>query len=112
MSLSDESITCPSDYSEALDFDPELAAIMERDSLTRIRLPYGDAGARLVTDFRPVQQVCSDQRFSRARSGHRALTPHPARSRDTSAGAERTPLTATEPQTGHLRGRRADCFSG
>ncbi|WP_235459214.1 hypothetical protein [Streptomyces olivochromogenes] len=56
MSMSDESITCPFDYSEALDFDPELAAIMERDSLTRIRLPYGDAGAWLVTGFRSVQR--------------------------------------------------------
>ncbi|MGW7409345.1 cytochrome P450 [Streptomyces sp. NPDC054833] len=80
MSTSDESITCPFDYSDALDFDPELAAIMERDSLTRIRLPYGDVGAWLVTGFRSVQQVCSDQRFSRAQiMGHDypRMTPEP-----------------------------------
>ncbi|MEU2427511.1 hypothetical protein ABZ619_42150 [Streptomyces sp. NPDC007851] len=53
--MSDESITGPFDYSEALDSDPELAAIMERDSPTHVRLPYGDAGAWLVSGFRSVQ---------------------------------------------------------
>lgn len=66
MTMSEEPKVCPFDYSEALDFDPELAAVMERESLGRIRLPYGESDAWLVTGFRAVQQVTIDQRLSRA----------------------------------------------
>ncbi|MFI5689635.1 cytochrome P450 [Streptomyces sp. NPDC051636] len=80
MTTNDEPVTCPFSYSEALEFDPELAALMERESPTRIRLPYGDADAWLVTDFQSVQTVTSDRRFSRARImgyDYPRMTPEP-----------------------------------
>ncbi|MEU8540761.1 cytochrome P450 [Streptomyces sp. NPDC048717] len=80
MTSGNEAIRCPFDYSEALDFDPSLAELMARDSPTRIRLPYGDADAWLVTDFDGVRQVTTDQRFSRAGiigSDYPRLTPEP-----------------------------------
>ncbi|GAA5026694.1 cytochrome P450 [Streptomyces siamensis] len=61
-----ESPTCPFDYSEALDFDPVLANLMRRDAPARIRLPYGEADAWLVTGFDAVKHVTTDQRLSRA----------------------------------------------
>ncbi|AVH57201.1 MULTISPECIES: cytochrome P450 [Streptomyces] len=61
-----ETAVCPFDFSEALEFDPALAEFMNRDSPTRIRLPYGDADAWLVTDFDSVKRVTTDQRLSRA----------------------------------------------
>ncbi|MER6979780.1 cytochrome P450 [Streptomyces carpinensis] len=61
-----EPITCPFDYSEALEFDPALADLMRRGSPARIRLPYGDADAWLITGFESVKQVTTDQRLSRA----------------------------------------------
>ncbi|MFH8534738.1 cytochrome P450 [Streptomyces tendae] len=73
-------ITCPFDFSEALDFDPSLAELMARDRPTRIRLPYGDADAWLVTGFDDVRQVTTDHRFSRAAIMARdypRLTPEP-----------------------------------
>ncbi|MER7841862.1 cytochrome P450 [Streptomyces sp. NPDC096040] len=80
MTSGDEAITCPFDFSEGLEFDPSLAALMDRDSIARIRLPYGDADAWLVTGFEGVQQVTTDQRFSRAGimgSDFPRLTPEP-----------------------------------
>ncbi|MGW9025327.1 cytochrome P450 [Streptomyces sp. NPDC055722] len=80
MTASGEAITCPFDFSEGLDFDPALAALMARDSITRIRLPYGDAEAWLVTGFEGVRQVTTDHRFSRAGimgSDYPRLTPEP-----------------------------------
>ncbi|MFC3572338.1 cytochrome P450 [Streptomyces yaanensis] len=80
MAPSGEAITCPFDFSKDLDFDPSLAALMARDSITRIRLPYGDADAWLVTGFDEVRQVTTDQRFSRAGivgSDYPRLTPEP-----------------------------------
>jgi cytochrome P450 len=75
-----ETATCPFDFSEGLDFDPALADLMSRSSLSRIRLPYGDAEAWLVTGFDGVRQVTTDPRFSRAGiMGHNypRLTPEP-----------------------------------
>ncbi|GGN88839.1 biflaviolin synthase CYP158A2 [Streptomyces albiflavescens] len=80
MTPGDKAITCPFDFSEGLDFDPSLAALMDRDSITRIRLPYGDADAWLVTGFEGVQQVTTDHRFSRAgilEHDYPRLTPEP-----------------------------------
>ncbi|GGJ41822.1 cytochrome P450 [Streptomyces brasiliensis] len=71
---------CPFDFSKGLEFDPSLAALMARDSITRIRLPYGDADAWLVTGFDAVRQVTTDQRFSRAGiigTDYPRLTPEP-----------------------------------
>ncbi|MFF5012124.1 cytochrome P450 [Streptomyces sp. NPDC001165] len=75
-----ETITCPFDFSEALDFDPALAELMQRRSPARIRLPYGDADAWLITSFDSVKQVTTDPRFSRAGIiGHDypRMTPEP-----------------------------------
>ncbi|MEU2625283.1 cytochrome P450 [Streptomyces sp. NPDC007157] len=80
MTSGDEAITCPFDFSEGLEFDPSLTALMDRGSIARIRLPYGDADAWLVTGFEGVQQVTTDQRFSRAGimgSDFPRLTPEP-----------------------------------
>ncbi|MET8647433.1 cytochrome P450 [Streptomyces sp. NPDC004096] len=80
MTSSGEAITCPFDFSTALEFDPTLAALMARESITRIRLPYGDADAWLVTGFEGVRQVTTDQRFSRAGImgfDYPRLTPEP-----------------------------------
>ncbi|RPE43952.1 cytochrome P450 [Streptomyces sp. Ag109_O5-1] len=80
MAADNETITCPFDFSEALDFDPSLADLMERRSPARIRLPYGSADAWLVTGFDAVKQVTTDARFSRAGIiGHDypRMTPEP-----------------------------------
>ncbi|MFG2964039.1 MULTISPECIES: cytochrome P450 [unclassified Streptomyces] len=80
MAADNETITCSFDFSEALDFDPELAALMRRRSPARIRLPYGAADAWLVTGFDAVKQVTIDPRFSRAGViGHDypRMTPEP-----------------------------------
>ncbi|MFF2851254.1 cytochrome P450 [Streptomyces sp. NPDC058001] len=77
---SSEATPCPFDFSEGLDFDPSLAALMARDSLPLIRLPYGDGDAWLVTGFDGVRQVTTDPRFSRAGimgSDYPRLTPEP-----------------------------------
>lgn len=75
-----EAIACPFDFSDAMEFDPALRALMARDSITRIRLPYGEADAWLVTGFEGVRQVTTDQRFSRAGImgfDYPRLTPEP-----------------------------------
>jgi cytochrome P450 len=66
MATDQEPITCPFDYSEALEFDPALDDLMRRAYPARIRLPYGDASAWLITGFESVKQVTTDRRFSRA----------------------------------------------
>ncbi|MEW1721950.1 cytochrome P450 [Streptomyces sp. NPDC093109] len=58
--------TCPFDFNQSLDFDPALADLMSRGTVTRIRLSYGDADAWLVTGFDAVRQVTTDRTFSRA----------------------------------------------
>jgi cytochrome P450 len=80
MTTDDAPLTCPFDYSEALEFDPVLADLMRRDSPARIRLPYGDADAWLITGFDGVKQVTTDNRLSRAGIvGHDypRMTPEP-----------------------------------
>ncbi|ORT60107.1 cytochrome P450 [Streptomyces sp. CB03238] len=75
-----DALSCPFDFSEALDFDPLLADLMARGPVTRIRLPYGDSAAWLVTTFDGVRQVTTDPRFSRAAIVGRdypRLTPEP-----------------------------------
>jgi cytochrome P450 len=57
---------CPFDFSEQLAFDPSLAQLMAGGPVSRIRLPYGEADAWLVTSFDGVRQVTTDPRFSRA----------------------------------------------
>ncbi|MFD7436446.1 cytochrome P450 [Streptomyces sp. NPDC059861] len=80
MTPGDEAITCPFDFSEGMDFDPSLAELMDRDAIARIRLPYGDADAWLVTGFEGVRRVTTDHRFSRAAIvdyDYPRLTPEP-----------------------------------
>ncbi|MFF4038822.1 cytochrome P450 [Streptomyces sp. NPDC001816] len=80
MDADNETITCPFDFSEALDFDPALADLMQRRSPARIRLRYGAADAWLITGFDAVKQVTTDPRFSRAGIiGHDypRMTPEP-----------------------------------
>ncbi|MFD5796239.1 cytochrome P450 [Streptomyces diastatochromogenes] len=80
MAADHETVTCPFDFSEALDFDPVLADLMQRRSPARIRLAYGDADAWLITGFDSVKQVTTDPRFSRAGIiGHDypRMTPEP-----------------------------------
>ncbi|MDX3851795.1 cytochrome P450 [Streptomyces sp. AK02-01A] len=75
-----ETTTCPFDFSEGLEFDPSLADLMSRGPVSRIRLPYGDADAWLVTGFEGVRQVTTDHRLSRAAIIDRdypRLTPEP-----------------------------------
>ncbi|WP_445281935.1 cytochrome P450 [Streptomyces sp. DSM 118148] len=80
MTADNETLTCPFDFSRALDFDPSLESLMRHGSPVRIRLPYGSADAWLVTGFDAVKQVTTDQRFSRAAiTGHDypRMTPEP-----------------------------------
>ncbi|MFG2882484.1 cytochrome P450 [Streptomyces sp. NPDC048297] len=80
MTAEDTPITCPFDYSEAMEFDPALEELMRRDSPARIRLPYGAADAWLITGFDAVKQVTTDNRLSRAGIiGHDypRMTPEP-----------------------------------
>ncbi|RST18628.1 cytochrome P450 [Streptomyces sp. WAC05374] len=75
-----DAVSCPFDFSEGLDFDPLLADLMARGPVTRVRLPYGDAEAWLVTSFAGVRRVTTDPRFSRAAIVGRdypRLTPEP-----------------------------------
>ncbi|MFF3164737.1 cytochrome P450 [Streptomyces sp. NPDC003273] len=80
MTADNETLSCPFDFSRALDFDPSLESLMRHGSPVRIRLPYGSADAWLVTGFDAVKQVTTDQRFSRAGiTGHDypRMTPEP-----------------------------------
>jgi cytochrome P450 len=73
-------VTCPFDFSESLVFDPLLADLMSRGPVVRVRLPYGDDEAWLVTSFDGVRQVTTDHRFSRAAiigRDYPRLTPEP-----------------------------------
>ncbi|MEU7638351.1 cytochrome P450 [Streptomyces sp. NPDC039016] len=56
---------CPFDYAEALEFDPTLRRIMTEEPVARIRLPYGEGEAWLVTKYDDVRTVTTDRRFSR-----------------------------------------------
>lgn len=80
MSSDEETDTCPFDFSEALEFDPALAELMRRETPARVRLPYGDADAWIVTGFDAVKRVTTDSRLSRAgivRHDYPRLTPEP-----------------------------------
>ncbi|MFG2525682.1 cytochrome P450 [Streptomyces sp. NPDC048527] len=56
---------CPFDFAEALEFDPVLKHLMTQEPVSRIRLPYGDGEAWLVTGYDDVRTVTTDRRFSR-----------------------------------------------
>ncbi|MGW2492775.1 cytochrome P450 [Streptomyces sp. NPDC001606] len=68
------------DFSDGLDFDPLLTRLMQQGPITRIRLPYGEREAWLVTSYDGVRQVTTDARLSRAAIVGRdypRLTPEP-----------------------------------
>ncbi|ANP52406.1 cytochrome P450 [Streptomyces griseochromogenes] len=72
--------SCPFDFADGLEFDPSLAALAQRGPVSRIRLPYGETEAWLVTSFAGVRQVTCDPRFSRAAIVGRdypRMTPEP-----------------------------------
>ncbi|MFG2209633.1 cytochrome P450 [Streptomyces sp. NPDC048638] len=56
---------CPFDYAEALEFDPTLKRLLDEEPVARIRLPYGEGEAWLVTRYEDVRTVTTDRRFSR-----------------------------------------------
>ncbi|MHC5704652.1 cytochrome P450 [Streptomyces tirandamycinicus] len=63
----------------ALDFDPFLTAVLREEPVARIRLPYGEGTAWLVTRHDDVKSVASDPRFSRRALADRDVTsgsPH------------------------------------
>ncbi|MGW3466100.1 hypothetical protein ACWDE9_44085, partial [Streptomyces olivaceoviridis] len=73
-------LDCPFDFADALEYDPALDALARRGPVSRIRLPYGEAEAWLVTSFAGVRQVTCDPRFSRAAIVGRdypRMTPEP-----------------------------------
>ncbi|MFC5144684.1 cytochrome P450 [Streptomyces aureoversilis] len=63
----------------ALDFDPFMARLLLHEPIARIRLPYGEGHAWLVTRYEDVKLVTSDARFSRRALIGRSVTrlsPH------------------------------------
>ncbi|MGW1840246.1 cytochrome P450 [Streptomyces sp. NPDC002067] len=71
---------CPFDYAEALEFDPQLRALQNEGPVSRIRLPYGEGEAWLVTGYDDVRTVTTDRRFSRREVVGRdfpRMTPEP-----------------------------------
>ncbi|MFC5657618.1 cytochrome P450 [Streptomyces nogalater] len=58
----------------ALDPDPFLDGVLRDEPVTRIRLPYGEGWAWLVTRYEDVRFVTSDPRFSRERVVGREVT--------------------------------------
>ncbi|MGW2212162.1 cytochrome P450 [Streptomyces sp. NPDC001781] len=58
----------------ALDPDPFLDSLLREEPVTRIRLPYGEGHAWLVTRYEDVRFVTSDPRFSRAELLGRSVT--------------------------------------
>lgn len=57
--------TCPFDFAEGLEFDPLLRRLMTEGPVVRVRMPYGEGEAWLVTRFEDVRLVTTDRRFSR-----------------------------------------------
>jgi cytochrome P450 len=71
---------CTFDFAEALEFDPSLQRLLDEEPVSRIRLPYGEADAWLVTRYDDVKAVTTDRRLSRAAIVGRdypRMTPEP-----------------------------------
>ncbi|WP_328908492.1 cytochrome P450 [Streptomyces sp. NBC_00234] len=58
--------SCPFDYAQQLDFDPQLRELLTEEPVARIRMPYGEGEAWLVTRYEDVRTVTTDRRFSRS----------------------------------------------
>jgi cytochrome P450 len=57
---------CPFRHDDALEPDPFLARMRTEAPVARVRLPYGESEAWLVTRYEDVRTVTSDPRFGRA----------------------------------------------
>ncbi|MBB5120202.1 cytochrome P450 [Streptomyces eurocidicus] len=57
--------TCHFAFADALEFDPQLRHLMTEEPVSRIRMPYGEGDAWLVTGYEDVRTVTTDRRFSR-----------------------------------------------
>lgn len=72
--------TCPFDFAQALEFDPVLERLLTEEPVARIRMPYGEGEAWLVTRYEDVRTVTTDRRFSRSAVVGRdypRMTPEP-----------------------------------
>ncbi|MEU2873757.1 cytochrome P450 [Streptomyces olivoreticuli] len=72
--------TCPFDFAQALEFDPMLKRLLTDEPVARIRMPYGEGEAWLVTRYEDVRTVTTDRRFSRSAVVGRdypRMTPEP-----------------------------------
>lgn len=72
--------SCPFDFAKGLEFDPLLKQLMTEAPVARIRMPYGEGEAWLVTRFDDVRFVATDRRFSRSAVAGRdfpRMTPEP-----------------------------------
>lgn len=58
--------SCPFDYAQQLDFDPQLRELLTEEPVSRIRMAYGEGEAWLVTRYEDVRTVTTDRRFSRS----------------------------------------------
>ncbi|MEI7032273.1 cytochrome P450 [Streptomyces pratensis] len=58
--------SCPFDFAEQLEFDPQLKQLLTQEPVSRIRMPYGEGEAWLVTRYEDVRTVTTDRRFSRS----------------------------------------------
>lgn len=80
MGNSDTVWNCPFDFAEGLEFDPLLRQLMTEAPVARIRMPYGEGEAWLVTRYEDVRFVTTDRRFSRTAVTGRdfpRMTPEP-----------------------------------
>ncbi|MEV8023089.1 cytochrome P450 [Streptomyces sp. NPDC086554] len=69
----------PAQNIQGPDFDPVLTELMREGPLTRIKLPYGEGWAWLVTRYDDVRAVANDPRFVRDPVTERQITrlaPH------------------------------------
>ncbi|MFE0043641.1 cytochrome P450 [Streptomyces albireticuli] len=72
--------TCHFDFADALEFDPQLRRLMTQEPVARVRMPYGEGDAWLVTGYEDVRTVTTDRRFSRdavAGLDYPRVTPEP-----------------------------------
>ncbi|MGW4766394.1 cytochrome P450, partial [Streptomyces pseudogriseolus] len=66
METTDTVWSCPFDYADALEFDPQLQRMLAEEPVARIRMAYGEGEAWLVTRYEDVRTVTTDRRFSRS----------------------------------------------
>ncbi|MFE7779004.1 cytochrome P450 [Streptomyces sp. NPDC057445] len=93
----------------ALEFDPFLTALLREEPVARIRLPFGEGSAWLVTRYEDVKLASSDPRLSRKALAEREVTsgsPHAIAARHAALNY------ADPPHLGTMRGVVARAFTG